>query len=69
MHVKQTNSLFKETACGSASVVLNILTGKKFITQPTGKIITVEKTGNDFAISAEVTKFLKGGKNYERTRN
>lgn len=54
--VKQTNSLFKETACGSASIVLNILTGKKLITQPTGKIITVEKNGNDFVISAEVTK-------------
>lgn len=56
VYVKQTDSLFKETACGSASAVLNILTGKRSITQPTGKIITVEKNGNGFAISAEVTK-------------
>ncbi len=61
VYVKQTNSLFKETACGSASIVLNILTGKKFITQPTGEIITVEKNGNDFTISAEITKKITGG--------
>ncbi len=66
VYVKQTDSLFKETACGSASIVLNILTGKKLITQPTGKIITVEKNGNDFVISAEVTKTSKGGEKYER---
>lgn len=53
---KETDSLFEETACGSASIVFNILTGKKSIKQPTGKIITVEKTGNDFVISAKVTK-------------
>lgn len=56
VYVKETDSLFQETACGSASTVLNILTGKKSITQPTGKIITVEKIGNNFVISAEVTK-------------
>lgn len=61
VYVKGTDSLFQETACGSASTVLNILTGKKSITQPTGKIITVEKTGNDFVISAKVTKITKGG--------
>lgn len=56
VYVKQTDSLFKETACGSASAVLNILTGEKSIIQPTGKIISVEKTDNNFVISAEVTK-------------
>lgn len=56
VYVKQTNSLFKETACGSASTVLNILTGKNSITQPTGKTITAEKTGNNFVISAEVIR-------------
>ncbi len=62
VYVKQTNSLFRETACGSASIVLNILTGDKTIIQPTGEIIQISKFGNRFTIKAKVVKI---GESYE----
>ena len=60
VYVVETNSLCKETACGSGSIALSILLGIKEITQTTGEIIKVEKTGSNFLITASV-KNLKGG--------
>jgi hypothetical protein len=54
VYVKNTNSLFKESACGSGSIALNILKGVKNIVQPTGEIITVTRKKNYFTISAKV---------------
>lgn len=65
VYVKQTDSLFKETACGSASITLNILTGQQSIIQPTGQIINIKRTGEKFEISAQVTKKDEGIINYE----
>lgn len=62
VYVKQTDSLFRETSCGSASIAINILTGEKSITQPTGKIINIARIGNTFTISAEAIEIkMKGG--------
>lgn len=54
VYVKKTNSLFKETACGSGSIALNILKGFESITQPTDEIIYVKRSGKKFTITAKV---------------
>lgn len=54
VYVAATNSLFKETSCGSGSIALSIFLGIERITQPTGDIITVKRTNNDFSISANI---------------
>lgn len=56
VYVKQTSSLFEETACGSGSIAFSIFTKKQNIIQPTGKEIRVEKYENIFCVSAEVAK-------------
>lgn len=55
VYVKQTNSLFEETACGSGSIAFSILTKKINITQPTEKIIVINKKDNSFIVNAQVT--------------
>lgn len=55
VYVKSTNSLFKETACGSGSIAASIATGLEEITQPSGKIISVKQKGNRFLLTAMVT--------------
>jgi len=54
VYVKQTNSLFKETACGSASIATNIILGINKIIQPTGESIYVENKQNKIRVSAKV---------------
>ena len=68
VYVRETNSLTAETACGSGSIALNIVTGFKNIIQPSGGIIAVTKKGNKFRVEAKVEEIkLEGGvKNYER---
>lgn len=56
VYVRGTDSLVKETACGSGSIAFNILTGLKKITQPTGQVIKVQKSGYGFTVSAKVVK-------------
>lgn len=58
VYVKGTNSLFEETACGSGSIAFSILTQKRNIIQPTGKIIIVNKDRNFFNVSAQVTNLI-----------
>ncbi|MEK7092781.1 MAG: hypothetical protein AAB907_04100, partial [Patescibacteria group bacterium] len=53
--VKQTDSLFEESACGSGSIAFSILTKKTNITQPTGKRIIVNRKDYSFAVNAQVT--------------
>lgn len=60
VYVEKTNSLVAETACGSASIALNILTGQKRIVQPTGQAIYIARTGNQFTIAAKVAKIRNG---------
>ncbi len=55
VYVCETNSLFKETACGSASVALNILLGLEKIVQPTKQPIFVKRLRDTFSVSAIVT--------------
>lgn len=54
VYVQGTNSLIAETACGSGSIAISILTGTKNIIQPTGEIITVKRNKNQFTVSANV---------------
>ena len=55
VYVKQTDSLFEESACGSGSIAFSILTKKTNITQPTGKRIIVNRKDYSFAVNAQVT--------------
>lgn len=57
VYVKETDSLFQETACGSGSIAFYVLTKKSNIKQPTGKLITVIKKNNIFIVKAEVTVY------------
>ncbi len=62
VYVKDTNSLFRETACGSGSISLNILTGLEKVLQPTGETIIVKRTKNRFTVEAKVVTI---GESYE----
>lgn len=67
IYVKQTNSLIKETACGSASIALNLLKNTEEVIQPTGNKILIRRDGNSFTVTTNIKRinFLKGGDNYE----
>ncbi len=54
VYVKQTNSLFNETSCGSGSIAVSFCTGQKYIKQPTGETIIVEIKEKEIEISAKV---------------
>lgn len=56
VYVKDMDSLFKETACGSASIAVSLVTGENDIIQPTGEIISVEKGKNTIIVKAKVTE-------------
>ncbi len=55
VYVVKTNSVCAETACGSGSVALHIITGAEEIMQPSGQTIHVKKIGDAFEVSAKVT--------------
>ena len=57
VYVKETDSLFAETACGSGSIAFSIMSNKSKILQPTGEIITVFKKNNTFIVKAKITIF------------
>lgn len=54
VYVVGTDSLFKETACGSGSICLSILKDVKIITQSTGEKIIIKQTNNRFTVQAKV---------------
>lgn len=56
VYVKDTDSVFWESACGSGSVALNIFTNQNRIVQPSGKIITVKRNNFNFELSAEINE-------------
>lgn len=56
VYVDKLRSCVIETACGSGSIALNIVTGTREIRQRTGQIISVGRTDNGFTVSAEVVK-------------
>lgn len=63
VYVRDTDSLTAETACGSGSIALSIVTKVKDIIQPSGGIISITKNGNQFLVAARVKEIkLKGGK-------
>jgi len=55
VYVKQTNSLFRETACGSGSIALSLYLRKEVIIQPTGEKIFVQRSNNIFTVGAKVS--------------
>ncbi|MBI2074587.1 MAG: hypothetical protein HYT83_01975 [Candidatus Levybacteria bacterium] len=54
VYVGKTQSMVAESACGSGSIALNILTGQQRIVQPTGKTIEVNHVKDRFTITAKV---------------
>lgn len=56
VYVKQTNSLIDETACGSGSIAVSLITGYREIIQPTGGKIFVDIRNENITVSAEVTE-------------
>lgn len=62
VYVRETDSLFKETACGSGSIACSLVTDYEEIIQPTGEIIYVKTYGNKFTVGAKVVKI---GESYE----
>jgi hypothetical protein len=56
VYVKQTNSIFKESACGSGSIAIYAITGIQNIKQTTGEIISISANKDMITISAEVTE-------------
>lgn len=62
VYVKTTDSLFKETACGSGSIACALITGLESIIQPTGETISVKIKGGKFTVGAKVVKI---GESYE----
>lgn len=56
--VKEVGVAVQESACGSGSVATAIVTGMRRIIQPTGKVITVQRSEmSSFLVGAEVTEF------------
>lgn len=54
VYVRATDSLIKETACGSGSIATAIILNRSEIIQPTGQTIRVERDGGKFHISTHV---------------
>jgi|GEM_PF-22783 len=56
VYVKKTNSLVKETACGSGSIVFSKYSGYSEIIQPSGEKISViiDQANNSITVSAKV---------------
>jgi hypothetical protein len=60
IYVAKTNSLMRESACGSGSIAAHLVTGICHVVQPTGETIFVEHTDNIFSVQATV-RSLKSG--------
>lgn len=56
IYVQTTNSLIKETACGSGSIAANVLYSATEIVQPSGERIFVKRDGNKFTIETNAKK-------------
>lgn len=56
VYVEETDSLIQESACGSGSIALHLITGGKDIVQPTGEVISVMHEGDIFTVEANVQK-------------
>ena len=55
VYVKEVDTLFDETACGSGSMAVALTTEIKRVVQPTGKIIEVGIDGRDISLSSEIS--------------
>ncbi len=56
IYVRETDSCVEESACGSGSVALSLLTNCTEVLQPSGGIITINKDTEAFTISAKVVQ-------------
>ena len=52
IYVVETDSIKEESACGSGSIAAHLATGLTEITQPTGEVISVKRSGDAFVIEA-----------------
>lgn len=59
VYVAEIQSVVAETACGSGSIALSLITGATNITQATGQRINIMRNGNQFTVSAKVAKIKK----------
>ncbi|MFZ2252996.1 MAG: hypothetical protein WAW13_02340 [Minisyncoccia bacterium] len=58
IYVAKTNSLMRESACGSGSIAAHLVTGICHVVQPTGETIFVEHTGITFSVHATVRRLI-----------
>ncbi len=56
--VKETNTFVWETCCGSASIAYSLISNKKVIKQPSGKIVTVKITSREILYQTKATVLL-----------
>lgn len=56
VYVEEIGEVIAETACGSGSIALNLITGARNITQVTGQRISVMRNGDQFTVTAKVAK-------------
>lgn len=59
VYVRETDSLVPESACGSGSIAVSIVTGKRGIVQRTLERINILQRGNTFWVSASVRRVGK----------
>lgn len=56
VYVRDVHSYFLETACGSGSIAIAIMTGRENITQRTGETIRVKILKDNISVTANVTE-------------
>lgn len=56
VYVKETSSMFPESACGSGSIAFSIFSGFENIVHPTGQSILVRQRGSKFTVTAKVVR-------------
>ena len=58
--VKEMDTCYNETSCGSGSIAVCLLEGKKVqVVQPSGEIISAEKRGGAIILSSGMEKILE----------
>jgi len=54
VYVKEINTVYEETACGSGSIAAYLVSGVGRVIQPTGQPISVDKKEDTFIVSSEI---------------
>jgi D-alanyl-D-alanine dipeptidase len=65
VYVKQVNTIYRETACGSGAIAVFVACGIKRVIQPTNQPIFVSQTGDAIVLSSEMTVADKKSEIYD----